>query len=354
MNGIANASTYCASASSLQDAIDNEDLTSVQITLLVNAGLVEEYTNGTPSSFGEGRVVLTTDEWNSLQTNGVSFQIKVESQEGTWVEEINSINYFYGGNGWHNYIPNKDDIIEINFIKDSKENIDNRYENSTTKVGIIDTDGSMTKVWIEDNILYAGSDGLIYSYSPEYLFQGFKNVETINLGNLRFSNEYGHYIINTYTFYGCEKLKRIDLSKINFDDFSVISFDSTFKECKELEEIIFPSNVILKIESMTSMFENCSKLVSLDLSTFDTSSMQNTAMYDSFNGCISLHTIYVSNLWDVSNHLSGMHIFGNNYSLVGGNGTPFDSAKTDKSVAIIDGTDNQDGYLTDIADKPTN
>ena len=352
MNGIANASTYCASASSLQDAIDNEDLTSAQITLLVNAGLVEEYTNGTPSSFGEGRVVLTTDEWNSLQTNGVSFQIKVESQEGTWVEEINSINYFYGGNGWHDNIPNKDDIIEINFIKDSKENIDNRYENSTTKVGIIDPDGSMTKVWIEDNILYAGSDGLIYSYSPSYLFQGFKNVETINLGNLRFSNEYGHYIANT--FYGCEKLKRIDLSKINFDDFSVISFDGTFQECKELEEIIFPSNVILKIESMSSMFANCSKLVSLDLSTFDTSSIPPGGMYNSFNGCTLLHTIYVSNLWDVSNQPSGMPIFGNNYSLVGGNGTPFDNAKTDKSVAIIDGTDNQDGYLTDIADKPTN
>ena len=42
---------------------------------------------GTPASFGEGKTVLTTSEWNSLRTNGVSFKVKVVAQEGTWVEE---------------------------------------------------------------------------------------------------------------------------------------------------------------------------------------------------------------------------------------------------------------------------
>ena len=40
---------------------------------------------GTPASFGENKTVLTTSEWNSLRTNGVSFKIKVVAQEGTWV-----------------------------------------------------------------------------------------------------------------------------------------------------------------------------------------------------------------------------------------------------------------------------
>ncbi len=35
----------------------------------------------------QGRTVLTTSEWNSLRTNGVSFQVKVEAQEGIWVDE---------------------------------------------------------------------------------------------------------------------------------------------------------------------------------------------------------------------------------------------------------------------------
>ena len=42
---------------------------------------------GTTSEWVDERVTFTTQEWNSLQANGVSFQIKVESNEGIWVEE---------------------------------------------------------------------------------------------------------------------------------------------------------------------------------------------------------------------------------------------------------------------------
>ena len=89
LNGVTNASTYCASATSLQEAIDNEDLTSEQITLLVNAGIVEEYTNGTTSNWVNGRTVFTTTEWNSFQNSQtpISFKIRAESNEGIWVEE---------------------------------------------------------------------------------------------------------------------------------------------------------------------------------------------------------------------------------------------------------------------------
>ena len=42
---------------------------------------------GTTTNWVNGRTVLTTTEWNSLQTNGVSFQVKVEANEGIWVKE---------------------------------------------------------------------------------------------------------------------------------------------------------------------------------------------------------------------------------------------------------------------------
>lgn len=45
------------------------------------------YTNGTTSEWVNGRTVLTTDEWNYLRVNGVSFQVKVEANEGTWVQQ---------------------------------------------------------------------------------------------------------------------------------------------------------------------------------------------------------------------------------------------------------------------------
>ena len=47
----------------------------------------ETETNGTTTEWVDDREIFTTTEWNSLQQNGVSFQIKVESNEGIWVEE---------------------------------------------------------------------------------------------------------------------------------------------------------------------------------------------------------------------------------------------------------------------------
>lgn len=62
---------------------------------------------GTTTEWVDGRVVLTTNEWNSLQTNGVSFQIKVEAQEDTWVIQEGTIDscpgcyFMYTENQYH-------------------------------------------------------------------------------------------------------------------------------------------------------------------------------------------------------------------------------------------------------------
>ncbi len=40
---------------------------------------------GTPNSLAEGKTVITTTEWNALQSSGLSFKIKVEANEGIWV-----------------------------------------------------------------------------------------------------------------------------------------------------------------------------------------------------------------------------------------------------------------------------
>jgi len=92
LTGVNDASTYCASVEALQEAIDNEDLTDEEIRLLVVAGIVEEYTDGTTSEWVNQRTVFTTEEWNALQANGVSFQIRTEANEGTWVINPGSSN----------------------------------------------------------------------------------------------------------------------------------------------------------------------------------------------------------------------------------------------------------------------
>ena len=77
----------CASATALQEDLNNTTptLTSNQIAALVSAGLVTEYTDGTTDNWVHGRTVFTTEEWNQLSQSGVSFQIRVEANEGIWV-----------------------------------------------------------------------------------------------------------------------------------------------------------------------------------------------------------------------------------------------------------------------------
>lgn len=85
LTGVTGASTYCASSTALQNAIDNGPLTATEITLLVNSGMVTEFTDGTTSTWVDGRTVFTTAQWNALQANGVSFKIRATANEGTWV-----------------------------------------------------------------------------------------------------------------------------------------------------------------------------------------------------------------------------------------------------------------------------
>ena len=65
------------------------DASKILISDTYNNGETPTDNLGTPASLGEGKTVFTTTEWNSLQASGVSFQIKVESNEGIWVEDPN-------------------------------------------------------------------------------------------------------------------------------------------------------------------------------------------------------------------------------------------------------------------------
>ena len=47
----------------------------------------EDENNGTTDDWVNGRIVLTTDEWNSFASTPLSFKVKVEANEGIWVEK---------------------------------------------------------------------------------------------------------------------------------------------------------------------------------------------------------------------------------------------------------------------------
>ena len=86
--------------------------------------------------------------------------------------------------------------------------------------------------------------------------------------------------------------------------------------------------------SLAYMFINCSSLKSLDASHFNTSNV--TDMEYMFFGCSSLETIVAGAGFVTTAAYSSSGMFGGCTALVGGNGTPFSSGKTDKTYARVD------------------
>ena len=89
-------------------------------------------------------------------------------------------------------------------------------------------------------------------------------------------------------FSNCSKLVNIDIS--NFDTINVINMNSIFNKCFELEKITGLKKLNTKnVTNMEYMFDFCVKLKNIDLSSFDTSNV--TDLSCMFTGCIELEEI---------------------------------------------------------------
>ena len=71
-----------ASEVAITDTYPEGDVTHQDTTDPNNPVTVTDYTNGTTAAWVAGRTVLTTAQWNSLSSNGLSFKIKVVANEG--------------------------------------------------------------------------------------------------------------------------------------------------------------------------------------------------------------------------------------------------------------------------------
>ena len=132
-----------------------------------------------------------------------------------------------------------------------------------------------------------------------------------------------------------------------------------FKDCDEMFEnktniisIVLNNVKTEHITSMSRMFANCTSLKTLDLSNFDTENLKTTSLssFDSgmFYNCKLLTTIYVGSKWDLTNvePYRSMYMFYGCISLVGGEGTTFNSSHQDSEYARVDGGESNPGYLT--------
>ena len=136
--------------------------------------------------------------------------------------------------------------------------------------------------------LYTGNSA---KFSLLYMNSMFYNC--INLQTLNF-NFYARNISNMeFMFYGCRKLISLDLSTFNTN--YLTSIEAMFYGCSQLSTLNLETFNTFHINNMSSLFYGCESLTSLNLNTFQTINVE--YMDYMFYNCRSLKLLF----WDTDN-----------------------------------------------------
>ena len=106
-------------------------------------------------------------------------------------------------------------------------------------------------------------------------------------------------------FNGCTSLQSLDLS--NFNTSNVTNMNAMFTGCSSLRSLDLSNFDTSNVTNMGGMFRSCSSLQSLDLSNFDTRNVTN--MGSMFDSCSSLQSLDLSN-FDTSKVTNMNYMFG--------------------------------------------
>ena len=168
--------------------------------------------------------------------------------------------------------------------------------------------------------------GMFYG-SQATVINGFEKFNTSNVTNMR------------DMFYD-SKVVTFDLS--SFDTRNVTNMRYMFynNKASKLELANFNTK---NVTDMSGMFYQ-SKASIIDISSFDTSNA--TSMIFMFGNAKNLKTIYASDKFVTNKVTSSTNMFSSSTNLVGGAGTIYNSSKTDKTFARIDGGSSNPGYFT--------
>ena len=166
-------------------------------------------------------------------------------------------------------------------------------ENKTYEV-TPDSGYALKKVTVTGNVASSGGgddDGQLVK------FKGVSEIPTVGytsgvysafIKEMDFSKLIGYR--NSTGFFANYLGKSIDLTTL--DTSNMISFDSFFSSCYELQSINFTNFNTSNAVDFSRMFQSCLNLTALDLTMFDTRNVTN--MYNMFSGCRSLKTLNIS------------------------------------------------------------
>ena len=172
----------------------------------------------------------------------------------------------------------------------------------------------------------------------EYMFSGCKTLSSLDVSNFDTSG----VTTMKYMFNGCELVPELDVS--DWNTAKVTTMEYMFNGCALVPELDVSGWNTAKVTTMKYMFKDCVGLTELDLGNWNTNALKNSEQM--FAGCSNLQKIYVGVDWSTAKITAHGKMFENCTSLVGGNGTVYNSKKINKEYARIDNAPDAPGYLT--------
>ena len=137
------------------------------------------------------------------------------------------------------------------------------------------------------NDLFIAANGEIVVSNCKGIFRKYVNLERIHFNGIFNTSQVTDM---GYMFEDCTALKELDLS--SFDTSQVTNMNGMFMACRALKELNLSSFDTSQVTDMGWMFEGCYALIELDLSRFDT--LQVTDMNSMFSYCTALKELDLS------------------------------------------------------------
>ena len=223
-----------------------------------------------------------------------------KKEDGTKITEITSSTIKYNIQLPEPYVVLSNDNTTLTFYFDTKKKERNGMDIGPQVYNEpwINYRNNITTVIFDDS--FANYDGLT---STAYWFYSCSNLSTISgIQNLNTSK------VNDMSsmFQGCRKLETLDLSSFNTENVTDMSF--MFMGCNKLTTLDVSNFNTQNVTNMLNMFYECYALRALDVSKFNTQNV--TKMDQMFSSCISLTALDVSkfdtkNVTDMSSMFSG-------------------------------------------------
>ena len=235
--------------------------------------------------------------WSKVTINK-SMDGKVHQREPI-IKEIP--NLAYNGEFWNSkYKGNITKIMiqnELNPIEGAMEfwDVSESKDGSVMAYAVLNEDSTTYTIYLQ------GDGKIIANKDSAYLFGGFTKLESIE--GLEYLDT--SQVTNMSSiFNNCRKLISLDLS--SFDTSQVTNMSDMFSYCSNLTSLNVSSFDTSQVTNMSYMFSYCSNLTSLNLSGFDTSKVTN--MSSMFNSCEKLISLDLSN-FDTSKVINMSYMF---------------------------------------------